>query len=601
MSDIAITFAIAIAVIALFVWNRIPAVIVAIGTALALYLFGIVSMEDAVRGLGDPAVLFIATLFVIGEALDSTGVTAWVAQVLMTKAGESQAWLLILIMVLVAGLTALISVNGAVAALLPMVVVLSVRLKRPASKLLLPLVFASHAGSMLTLTGTPVNVLVSEASRENGLGAFRYFEFGLVGIPLTLGTMAILLLFGDRLLPDRSSRLIPADFSEHARTLIEQYALDEGVFKLRVAPNSSYVGLPPTAIDLTEYPGLVLVGTKAGAGHARARTELDTGDLVVVRGDAKAASALAADKQLAVGTESSPGQVAETLLNRQYGLTEIVIPPRSEMAGSTVFPGMITPRGDLVILAVQRAGEDQPGETMLMPGDTLLLRGTWETFGQRLPESDVLVVDSPDRVRRQSVPMGKGAIRAIAVLIGMVVVMATDAMPAVIAGLIAACLMVLLGTVSVAQAYRSINWTTVILVGGMMPLSTAISSTGAAAMIAHTLVGYVGDYGPYALLAGLFLLTAVFGQMISNTATALIVIPIAIAAARELGISPRPVLMSVAVAAAASFLTPIATPVNLMVKAPGGYQFGDYWKLGLPLMLWFFLVANFLVPAIWKF
>ena len=154
---------------------------------------------------------------------------------------------------------------------------------------------------------------------------------------------------------------------------------------------------------------------------------------------------------------------------------------------------------------------------------------------------------------------------------------------------------------TVEQAYRSINWTTVILVAAMMPLSTAMMETGAAQTMAHMLVSMVGNAGPYALLAGLFLLTAILGQLISNTATALIVIPIGVAAATEMGVSPLPALMSVAVAAAASFLTPIATPTNLMVMEPGGYKFGDYWKLGLPLLLWFFAIATLYVPLVWKF
>jgi di/tricarboxylate transporter len=182
----------------------------------------------------------------------------------------------------------------------------------------------------------------------------------------------------------------------------------------------------------------------------------------------------------------------------------------------------------------------------------------------------------------------------------MVILLATGAVPPVVAALVAACAMVLLGVLTVEQAYRSINWTTVILVGAMIPLSTAMAETGAAKMMADELVRLVGDAGPYALLGGLFVLTAILGQLISNTATALIVIPIAVAAAHDIGLSPRPVLMSVAIAAAASFLTPVATPVNLMVMGPGGYRFGDYWKLGLPLMLWFFVVATFYVPVFWR-
>ncbi|EEF57299.1 SLC13 family permease [Pedosphaera parvula] len=603
MNDIAITFALVVVVVALFAWNRIPVVIVAIGLALALYATGILDAEQALGGLGDPAVIFIASLFVVSAGLDATGVTAWAGKFLIAKAGKSHTRLLIFIMLLVALLTALISVNGAVAALLPMVVVMAIKLGRSPSQLLMPLVFAAHAGSMLTLTGTPVNVLVSEAGTNAGIGAFGYFEFAIVGVPLLLGSMAIIAIFGERLLPQRRGRTIPSNLSKHAQTLIEQYTLDDGIFRLRVRPHSSYIGLSSDSIDFKDYPGLTLVSIQEGdEGGPLQRSTLECGDILIVRGEAKTACSLATDKILAFRSEHAAADVADALFNRTSGLGELVIPPRSGMIGTAVFPGMVTPSSDLVILAVQRKGEDLgPNETVLAAGDTLLLQGTWEALDEHLDDPDVLVVDSPEVVRRQAVPMGVGAKRAIAVLVGMVILLATDAVPAVIAGLVAACSMVLLKVLTVTQAYRSINWTTVILVGAMMPLSMAMEKTGAANLMAERLVNLVGNAGPYALLAGLFVLTALLGQIISNTATALIIIPIAVAAATEIGVSPRPVLMSVAVAAAASFLTPVATPVNLMVMGPGGYRFGDYWKLGLPLMLWFFVVATFLVPVFWRF
>ncbi len=521
MSDIAITFAILLAVVLAFVSNRIPVGLVAIGASLALYFTGVLDLTDALAGFGDPAVIFIATLFVVSEGLDATGVTTWAGQILIARVGESRTRLIVLMMLLVAGLTALISVNGAVAALLPVIVVIAVRLGRSPSQLLMPLVFGAHAGSMLALTGTPVNVIVNEAAAAAGGRAFGFFEFGLVGIPLVVGSIAIVLFVGERLLPTRTARGLPTDFSRHARTLVEQYRLDDE---------------------------------------------------------------------------------ALTLMSRTSGLAEVVVPPRSSFIGDTVFPGMVTESGDLVVVAVQRKGEDKgPGEVVLAVGDVLLLQGSWTALDENLADPNLLVVDKPEHVRRQVVPLGLGAKEAIVVLAAMVVMLATGIVPSVVAGLLAAGAMVLLRVVSVDGAYRAINWTTVVLVAGMIPLSTAMTATGAADLVADTLVGVVRSAGPYALLAGLFLITAVMGQLISNMATALIVIPIAVAAALELGVSPQPVLMSVTVAAAAAFLTPVATPVNMMVMGPGGYRFGDYWKLGLPLLLLFFAVAVFVVPVFWAF
>lgn len=611
MSPITYTGAIIAVAVILFVSNKIPVVLVAMMTALALWATGVLTLPQALSGFGDPAVIFIASLFVISSGLEVTGVTAWAGQLLINGAGEeSRSRLLLLTMGLVALLTALISVNGAVAALLPVVVVIAVRLRRKSSQLLMPLVFAAHAGSMLALTGSPVNVLVSEAAAEAGVGDFGFFEFALVGVPLLAGSMAIIVLFGQRLLPNRNGATMPADFSRHAKTLVEQYGLASGIYQLRVRANSPFVGRNAAAIDMSAYPELKLVAIQDGETTSPLRrAAIAEGDHLLLRGDADAVAALAAETHLAFREEAKAGQGEDTLFNRRSGLAEVVIPPRSGLIGQRVFPGMVTDSGDLIILAVQRGGAETPagsapkgaGGVVLRAGDTMLLQGTWKALDLRLDDPDVLVVSSPELVRRQAVPMGPGAKQAVAILIGMVVLLATGIVPPVVAGLLAAGAVILSRIMSVEQCYRAISWTTVILVGAMMPLSTAMTETGAAKLMAEQLVSMVGNTGPVALLAGLFLLTAIMGQLISNTATALIVIPIGVAAAASMNISPQPVLMSTAVAAAAAFLTPIATPTNLMVMGPGGYAFGDYWKLGLPLLIWFFVVSVFIVPLIWRF
>ena len=519
MSDSTITFLVLGAVVVVFILDRFPVAIVAVGTALLLWATGVLDLKQALAGFGDPAVLFIASLFVVSESLDATGITAWAGRLLVGRVGESRTRLLVTMSLLVALLTALISVNGAVAALLPVMVVTAVRLKGPASQLLLPMAFAAHAGSLLTLTGSPVNVIASEYSHDAGAGSFGYFSFALAGIPLVAGTIAVVLLVGERLLPHRTARSISKDFSDHAHTLVEQYGLAEG----------------------------------------------------------------------------------DGLLTSGSGLAEVVIPPRSPLVGDIAFPGMVTDSGDLVVVAVQRKEEELEGETVLAVGDTLLLQGTWGALEYHLDDPGVLVVDDPGLVRRQAVPLGAGAGRAVLILGAMVVILATGALPPAVAGLLAAGALVVSGVLSIETAYRGISWTTVILVAGMIPLSTAMTESGAAAKLADQLVDVVGQSSPYALLAGLFLLTAVLGQLISNVATALIVIPIALQAAKDVDISARPVLMCVTVSAAAALLTPVATPANLMVMEPGGYRFGDYWKLGLPLLALYGVVGIFLVPVFWSF
>jgi di/tricarboxylate transporter len=507
------------AVVVVFVLDRFPAAVVAVATALSLWATGVLDLNQSLAGFGDQAVVFIAALFVVSESLDATGITAWAGQELVGRVGDSRTRLMVAMLLLVALLTALISVNGAVAALLPVMVVTAVRLRRPASQLLLPLAFGAHAGSLLALTGSPVNVIASEYAHDAGAGSFGYFSFALAGVPLVAGTVAIVLLFGERLLPERSPRTISQDFSDHARTLVGQY--------------------------------------DALADH-------------------------------------------EALLTRTSGLAEVVVPPRSALVGDIAFPGMVTDSGDLVVVAVQRKQEELSGETVLAVGDTLLLQGTWSALERNLDDPGVLVVDDPEVVRRQAVPLGPGAKRALVILAAMVVLLATGAVPPVVAGLLAAGALVVSGVLSIETAYRGISWTTVILVAGMIPLSTAMTESGAAAKLADALVDVVGHVSPYALLAGLFVLTAVLGQLISNMATALIVIPVALKAAADVDVSARPVLMCVTVSAAAALLTPVATPANLMVMEPGGYRFSDYWKLGLPLLILYGLVAVFLVPVFWS-
>ena len=611
MSPIAYTAAIISVAVALFIWNKLPVVFVAILVSLLLWATGVLPLGSALAGFGDPAVIFITCLFVVSAALEMTGVTAWAGQLLIRGAGEeNRTRLMVLMMGLVALLTALISVNGAVAALLPVVVIIAVRLKRNSSQLLMPMVFAAHAGSMLALTGTPVNVLVSEVGIDAQVGGFGFLEFALIGVPLLAGTMIIIVLLGRQLLPERNGSSMPADFSRHAKTLVEQYGLANGLFEARVRSTSPYCGKAAASIDLSAFADVQLVAVQDGSSREPIRRPvIGEGDYLLLRGQADAVAGLAGEMHLALRDDPDLAAPEAALFNKRSGLAEVLIPPRSGLIGRSVFPGMITESGDLIILAIHRGGMElatKGGEygkasVRLEAGDSLLLQGTWKALDTNLNDPDVLVVNSPELVRRQAVPMGPGARQAVAILIGMVVLLATGIVPPAVAGLLAAGTIVLSGIMGVEQAYRSVGWTTVILVGAMMPLSTAMVETGAAKLLAEGLVDIVGDAGPLALLAGLFVLTAIMGQLISNTATALIMIPISVAAAAEMGISPRPVLMSIAVAAAGAFLTPIATPTNLMVMEPGGYAFGDYWKLGLPLLVWFFVVAVFLVPLIWRF
>lgn len=522
MADSTITYIVLGVVVVLFVSNRIPVAVIAIGTAMSLWATGVLELEQATAGFGDPTVLFIAALFVVSEALDATGVTTWVGQQLIDRAGTGRTRIVVYMMIVCGLLTALITPNASVAALVPVIVIIAVRVGQHTSQLLLPLAFAAHGGALLALTGSPVSVIVSEAADDAGVGQFGFFEFALTGLPLLVGTIVIVVLLGPRLLPHRNARRMPADLSDLEATLTAQYRVN--------------------------------------------------------------------------------GEEFDSLFTRRFGASEVIVPPRSPMIGQRAYPGMHTDSGELVVVALLRDERrvDDPN-TRIAAGDTLLVRGTWQALSEQIDaDDDVVVVDAPDVVRRQVVPLGLGAKESIAILLLMIVLLATNALPPAMAGLGAACAIVLLRVITVEQAYRAIGWTTVILVAGMIPMSTAMRVTGAADDLANALVDVVGDSGPYPLLIGIFLLAAALGQLISNMATALIMIPIALSAAAELDVAAAPVLMTLNVACAAALLTPVATPANLMVMEPGGYRFNDYWKLGVVVLGWYFVVAVVLVPLVWS-
>ena len=607
MTDSELITAIIAAVVALFIWGRLPVMLVALMVPLTLFMTGILTLDQSFAGFGDTVVIFIASLFVVAAGLEATGVTAWVAQWLSRAVGTSLLRLSVLTMLIAAVLSPLISQGGAVAALVPVATLLALRMGQSPSKFLMPLAFASAAGSKLALTGTAKNVLVSDAAADAGYGGFAFFEFAWVGIPLLAGTVLLVATVGRRLLPDRQPANLPTDLGQHARTLARQYAVGEGSRLFSLRDGSPLLGATRDSIDSAAGISLIAVSGPS-AGGPQPRT-FAAGDVLVLRGDPETLSAFAEAKLLDPVPEADDS-VADMLFSKHAGLAEVVVKPRSKLVGLPMSPGSLTGSGQLVVVAIQRNGEDVGRANMnddagsvgatLQAGDHLLLQGTWQALNRLASDPDILLVDSPDAVRRQAVPLGSGSRTMLAILAAMVLVLATGVLPAAVGVLIAAMAVIATGILTVPQAYRAIDLNTVVLVASMIPLSTAMYGTGTAAQMADLLVATIGGASPALLLAGLFLFTALLGQVISNTATAMIVIPIAVAAAGEMGLSAKPVLMSLNVGASAAFLTPVATTSNLIVMAPGGYRFGDYWKLGSLLMILYFAVAVFWVPVVWR-
>ena len=387
MSDATISLVILAAVVVLFVWNRLPVEFVAVGSALALYFTGVLTLPEALAGFGDPAVILIAALFVVSEGLDGTGVTAWVGQALVNKSGDSTRRLLLLTMLLSAGLTALIGLNGTVAALLPMAVVMAMRRTFPPSQLLIPLAFAGSAGGMLLLTGSPVNVVISEAALDAGVGEFGFAEFALAGIPLVIGTVAIVLLFGRP--PVASSGQSDAAAGPQSARGDAGGSLLAG----QRLPPAGVVGFrahrfPPGPMGTHGYPGIsVITVLDAVAQRPVSSGEIGPGDRITVLGDSDVAQRFAADQQLRVEAIRSGADIEESLFDRESGAAEVVIPPRSRFEGRTVQPGQVMGDGRLIVLAVQRQGKDRgSAPTELRVGDVLLVEGGWRPLEERAGE-----------------------------------------------------------------------------------------------------------------------------------------------------------------------------------------------------------------------
>ncbi|MDL2408849.1 SLC13 family permease [Rhizobium calliandrae] len=603
MNHIAITLSIIGLALVLFAWNPVPAVVVAIGASLALFFTGVLTMPEALTGFGDPVVILIAALLAIAVAVETTGVGAWAGQLLLRLSGASEMMLLVALSVVAAIFSALIGMNGAVAAMLPVTVTIAVRTGIAPSHLMIPLALACLKGAKLTLLGSPVNVIAATQAEEMGVGHIGFFEWSVLGIPQLVGSIIIVMLFGKRLLPDRRSESIPADFSGHAQTLVQHYNLEHGLHQLAVSATSALIGTSRKAVDLGRYAGLRAVAfLDCKDGRPLERDLLDTGDLILVRGDGHEVDRMAADLQLEVREHGDKAALGDVLLSRDSGLAEVVVPERSALIGSTVFPGMTSKDHEVMVLAVQRGGAElvRPRLT-LRSGDHLLLQGSWPALERYLSSAQLLVIDSPDEVRVQAVALGRGAKRLFAIMALLVVLLVFNIMPAPIACLLCACLVVVTGVVRLPQVYRGLDWNTVLLIGAMIAPARAMEKSGAAEMIGNQIVTILGGFGPIAVLVGLFLAATLITQFISNTSTALVTMPIALAAASDMHVSALPMVMSVAMGASASFLTPFANGVSLMVYGPGGYKFGDFWKLGLVVLAWTLAVTVIVTPLYWPF
>ena len=605
-TELAWVLALLVAAVVMFAANRPRMDVVAVLVIVALPFTGVLTVPEVLSGFADPNVVLIAALFVIGEGLSRTGVTYRLGDWLAARAGTSSTRLLVLLMVCVAGLGAVMSSTGVVAIFIPVVLSTSALLRVSPRHLMMPLSFAGLISGMLTLIATAPNLVVdAELSRDGGegFGFFTFTPFGVVVLALGIGYM----LFVRRWLGDGR----PEDAAGSRRRfqdLIDDYRLAGRERRLKVRLGSPLVGKTLEELDLRGEHGMSVVAVERRRGLFRTLAiTTATDETRLARGDVLLADLVsrAADPDVlfrALGLKPLPlqhGFFTET--SREVGMAEVILPPDSPALGSRVHDLRFRARYGVEAIGLRRSGRPITGEftgERLALGDTLLVIGGWSQI-RRLGSLDraFVVLDLPAEVD-EIAPAANRAPFAIASVLVMVVLMVTGIVPNVTAALIACLLMGAAGCITMTTAYRSIHWPTLLLIAGMLPFALALERTGGIDIAVDALVSTLGGAGFTVLLAGLFLTTAVIGLFISNTATAVLMAPVAIAMAVQLGASPYPFAMIVALAASSAFMTPVSSPVNTLVLGPGRYSFGDFLKVGAPFTVIVMIVSVIMVPLL---
>ncbi|WP_411030672.1 SLC13 family permease [Spongiimicrobium sp. 3-5] len=601
--------------IALFIWGKFPPDVVALISMLTLFLVGVLDLNETLSGFSNPTVIMIAALFIIGEGLSRTGWTALAGQKFVSWAGNSIPKLLVIITLGSSLLSGFVSNTGTVAALLPVTVSAAWNAGTLPSKLLMPIAFGSNTGGLLTLTGTPPNIIASNTLVDNGMAGFSFFEFGLIGLPLLIIGIVYFRYVGYRLLPKNASKDRPLNIDTEMSKWIKDYSIGDHVYRFRIRSMSPLINTKLSDWNFEENDKVSVVRLRRRHPNRFKRvapfvefptpdTEMRYHDILTVKG--KTANIDQFMVKFKLGMIPFPhtnGELKEELINQEVGLSQMIITPNSAFVGRTIPMGKYLEQAGIQLLGASR--NNAPiSDTLITvkPGDAFVIRGSWEAIeGLQSAYKHVVISGSPEAMSKNVDTLTPKSYVALGTLILMIVLLVFNIVPGAIAALSCSGILMLTGCVPVAKAYKGISWTSVIMIAAMIPMGVALQKTGIANMVAMGLVEYLGTIHPAVLMGGIFLLTAAFSQTINNSATAVLMAPIALIAATSLGVSPKPFMIAVAISASTAFLTPVGTTTNAMVMAAGNYKFLDYVKVGAPLLLLFFITSVLLVPLIWPF
>ncbi len=585
--DAILVLAILVGAVALFVSEKYPIDFVALlvlGTLLAL---GLVTPQEGISGFSNPATVTVAAMFILSAGLQKTGATAAVGR-LMVRFGQSYFSALVVIMGTITIISAFVNNTAAVAVFIPLVMIVANRRKIAASRLLIPLSYASQFGGVCTLVGTSTNLLVSAISEEAGYGAFSMFEFSRMGLILFVAGVLFFLLFGRWLLPERK-----------AQELSVTYQLGEYITELRVHETSPLVGKSVLDSRLGEDHDVTILRILRvkESVWAPLRQVLEPGHVLLVRGRIRELLRLRDSARLELNVEFKLRD--ETLQTEDLRLVQALVAPGSELIGKTLKELDFRHRYDALVLAIQRRGEtirDKLNTVRLGLGDALLIQAhEAQIMALRSNDNFIVLDEVPGTVLKHKAPLVLGILAAV---VGLA---ALNVMPILVTALLGCLAMVLTRCLRLDEAYRAINWQVIFLLAGILPLGIAMQKSGAAGFIAGNAVGVVGDMGPVAVLAAVYLMTSVMTDTMSNNAAAVLLAPIAISTAEQIGVDPRPLLMAITFAASTGFSTPVGYQTNTMIYNPGGYKYTDFLRTGVPLSIIFWILSVIFIPRFWSF
>ena len=596
-----------------FAMGKVRSDLVALCALVALLLTGTLTPQEAISGFSNQVVIMMVGLFVVGGAIVQTGLAKKVSGKLMMLAGDNEIGLFLLLMVVTAVIGAFVSNTGTVALMMPIVVSLAQKAKIRASRLLMPLAFASSMGGMLTLIGTPPNLVIQEALTESGHQPLGFFSFLPIGLVCIVVGIVVLLPLSKRFLNGRQR----GDDDGKARRrktlddLLEEYSLKDDLSVFTVTDASLVKDKSVVELDVQRRYGLsVLEVRRVKKTHAKLMKEVEqrlagpdtrlmVGDIVYVSGNKQQAEQMAADMQL--------DKTSQPLAFYDIGIAEAVLMHNSRLCGKTLRDGGLRRLYSVNVLGVRR-GDDyitrNLADLKLRQGDILLIQGKWKNISRIANLAEGILIMGQPLEEAARVTLDYKAPLAAAIMVAMILTMVFDFIPVapVTAVITAGLLMVLTGCIrSVEAAYKTINWESIVLIAAMLPMSVALEKTGASALVARMLADGLGQASPYALLAGVYFTTSLLTMFISNTATAVLMSPIALTSAMAIGVSPYPMLFAVTLGASMCFASPFSTPPNALVMQAGGYTFMDYIKVGLPLQIIMGLVMVFVLPLLFPF